>query len=158
MLYRCSRLINVFYGTQKSNNIGLRLQRNSERWESTSDSDYRFIFGGYRSSWRLFIQRPFIRQLTTALHEDDWVRVLNRLRNGGIENERNSYVADCTAASYFRARSCNACRKLSHFVDEFVVVDVLPSDRFFASMFCILSCFPPFSSIPHTTLISGTHL
>ena len=38
------------------------------------------------------------------------------------------------------------------------VLSVLPLNRFLASMFSSLSCFPPFSSIPHTTLLSGTHL
>src|SRR6218665_361814 len=42
-------------------------------------------------------------------------------------------------------------------VNKFVV-SVLPLARFLASMFSILSCFPPFSLIPHTTLLSETHL
>ena len=39
----------------------------------------------------------------------------------------------------------------------YVVVSVLPLGRFLASMFSILSCFPPYSLIPHTTLLSETH-
>jgi len=39
-----------------------------------------------------------------------------------------------------------------------IVISVLPLGRFLASMFSILSCFPPFSLIPHTTFLSETHL
>src|SRR6218665_12594 len=39
-----------------------------------------------------------------------------------------------------------------------VVVSVLPLGRFLASMFSILSFFPPFYLIPHTMLLSETHL
>src|SRR6218665_2255009 len=41
---------------------------------------------------------------------------------------------------------------------EPIVVSVLPLGRFLASVFSILSCFPPFSLTPHTTLLSETHL
>src|SRR6218665_4046014 len=39
---------------------------------------------------------------------------------------------------------------------EIVVVSVLPSGRFLASIFSTLSCFLPFSLVPHTTILSET--
>src|SRR6218665_1664848 len=44
-----------------------------------------------------------------------------------------------------------------HHSDIYVVVSVLPLDRFLASIFSTLSCFPPFSLIPHKTILSETH-
>src|SRR6218665_43575 len=38
-----------------------------------------------------------------------------------------------------------------------VVVSVLPLGRFLASIFSTLSCFPPFSLVPHMTILSETH-
>src|SRR6218665_1996988 len=38
-----------------------------------------------------------------------------------------------------------------------VVVSVMLLGRFLASIFSTLSCFPPFSLIPHTTILSKTH-
>src|SRR6218665_2586690 len=40
----------------------------------------------------------------------------------------------------------------------YFVINVLSLDSFLASMFFNLSCFPPFSLTPHTTLLSETHL
>src|SRR6218665_882314 len=45
-----------------------------------------------------------------------------------------------------------------HALQAVVLVSVPPLGRFLASMFSILSCFPIFSLIPHTTLRSETHL
>src|SRR6218665_3064155 len=39
---------------------------------------------------------------------------------------------------------------------EVVVVSVLPLGRFLASIFSTLFCFPPFSLVPHTTILSET--
>src|SRR6218665_561896 len=40
----------------------------------------------------------------------------------------------------------------------FVTISVLPLGRFLASIFSTLSCFPPFSLVPHMTILSKTHL
>src|SRR6218665_720593 len=37
-------------------------------------------------------------------------------------------------------------------------ISILPLGRFLASRFSILSCFPPFSLIPHTMILSNTYL
>src|SRR6218665_2446168 len=39
-----------------------------------------------------------------------------------------------------------------------LLVNVLPLGKFLASMFSILYCFPPFSLIPHTAILSETNL
>src|SRR6218665_2567811 len=38
-----------------------------------------------------------------------------------------------------------------------LVVSVQSLGRYLASIFSTLSCFPPFSLVPHTTLLSETH-
>jgi len=45
---------------------------------------------------------------------------------------------------------------LDSYMNYFVVVSVLLLGRFLASIFSTLSCFPPFSSVPHMTILSET--
>src|SRR6218665_2731222 len=59
---------------------------------------------------------------------------------------------------YFQQQKTVTTPLCINFIIVVVVVSVLPLGRFLASMFSILSCFPPFSLIPHTTLLSETHL
>src|SRR6218665_1661855 len=42
------------------------------------------------------------------------------------------------------------------FTYMYVVVSVLPLGRFLVSIFSTLSCFPPFSLVPHMTILSET--
>src|SRR6218665_1618967 len=50
------------------------------------------------------------------------------------------------------------CQKLEFNILPFDVVSVLPLGRFFAFIFSSLSCFPHFSLILHTMILSKTHL
>src|SRR6218665_3449859 len=43
-----------------------------------------------------------------------------------------------------------------HGMSKNIVVSVLPLGRFLASIFSTLSCFPPFSSVPHMTTLRNS--
>src|SRR6218665_2094039 len=67
----------------------------------------------------------------------------------------NSKTWTCDRGKFIRRRCSRYGSLLMH---SSFAVSVLLLGRFLASVFSILSCFPSFSLIPHTTLLSETHL
>src|SRR6218665_215068 len=89
-----------------------------------------------------------------------WVRYLSQCWREFVPERRDSYGHRRRPGAEFGGTGKNFADQdflinWEHKVSRFVV-SVLPLGRFLASTFFTLSCFPPFTSVPHMTILSET--